>query len=287
MNKMKKLASLLLAAMMMASCLFVPASAAADIHVTIDGKAVVWTDAKPFADENNRTLVPLRAIGEAMGLEVTWDAENKQAVFTGTVTAENGLDLFSKLSFPLNSKTAVTWQGIGTDGDSGTIEMDTAAVAVDGRVYAPARALAEFFGYKVDWDSASSTVVIAQADDPASEYSYLYDVLGIGPETMCIGFFPGPRYDELKSAEMVSASINGKAVKVAPANMDELKALASEYDMEIFNGFLIYGKFDETYFAQDITVSWTVHEVSADGSEGDYTYSMDFYNEGMWGYWGE
>ena len=38
--------------------------------------------------------------------------------------------------------------------------MDTAAVIIDGRTYAPVRYLAEYFGYSVEWDGMSNTVVI-------------------------------------------------------------------------------------------------------------------------------
>ena len=38
--------------------------------------------------------------------------------------------------------------------------MDTAAIIRDDRTYVPTRVLAEFFGYTVNWDGASRTVII-------------------------------------------------------------------------------------------------------------------------------
>ena len=47
---------------------------AADINVNVENEKVAWTDAKPFI-KDGRTLVPLRPIAEAMGLEVNWRRE--------------------------------------------------------------------------------------------------------------------------------------------------------------------------------------------------------------------
>jgi hypothetical protein len=38
--------------------------------------------------------------------------------------------------------------------------MDTTAVIVNGRTFAPIRYLADYFGYRVDWDGDTYTVII-------------------------------------------------------------------------------------------------------------------------------
>ena len=115
-----------------------------DPDVTVKGTPVNWTDAAPFIDANNRTMVPLRAVGETLGLTVSWDSAAREAVFTDGVKT---------IFFPIDSNTARA-------GDGSTVQMDTAAVIVDSRTYAPIRYLAEFFGYKVGWDSGTRTVII-------------------------------------------------------------------------------------------------------------------------------
>jgi hypothetical protein len=120
------------------------AAPAAAVGVTVGGKPVPWTDAAPFIDENNRTMVPLRAVGDALGLTVGWDGAKREASFT---------DGAKTLYFPIDSSVART-------GDGGTVRMDTAAVIVNDRTYAPVRYLAEFFGHTVDWDGATKTVII-------------------------------------------------------------------------------------------------------------------------------
>ena len=120
-----------------------PVQKASGISATIAGKEVVWTDAVPFI-ENGRTLVPLRAVAEALNLTVTWDSTAREAVFTdGTKT----------IYFPINQSQARTSTGE-------TVKMDTSAIIRGGRTYAPIRYLAEFFSHTVGWDSATRTVVI-------------------------------------------------------------------------------------------------------------------------------
>ena len=51
------------------------------IAVYVQGQQVVF-DADPFIDGNNRVIVPLRAIGEALGAEIDWDEEARVAKFS-------------------------------------------------------------------------------------------------------------------------------------------------------------------------------------------------------------
>ena len=116
----------------------------AGISVTVNGVLVQWTDAAPFLDANNRTMVPLRAVAEALDLNVTWDAKTREAGFT---RGSKGI------YFPVNKSVYYTEGG-------GVGSMDTAAVIVDDRTYAPIRYLAEYFGYSVGWDGDTKTVLI-------------------------------------------------------------------------------------------------------------------------------
>lgn len=122
---------------------------AADINVNVENEKVTWTDAKPFI-KDGRTLVPLRPIAEAMDLEVNWYPSLNQAYFN---------DGENTVVFELNNKEYRYYNRTGTD----TMKsMDAAAISVDGRIYAPARYLAEAFGYNVGWNGNTSTVTISK-----------------------------------------------------------------------------------------------------------------------------
>ena len=114
-----------------------------DVRVRAAGEFIRWPDAKPFINSDGRTLVPLRAVAESLGLSVSWDREAREAIFT---------DGMRTIAFPIGSSTAKTTEG--------TLEMDTAAVIARDRTYAPIRYLAEYFGYTVSWESATRVVVI-------------------------------------------------------------------------------------------------------------------------------
>ena len=114
------------------------------ISVRVNDAAVVWTDAEPFIDGNSRTMVPLRAVGDAMGLAVNWDETARMASFT-----YGGQTIY----FPIDCSSAYTSEGQ-------IITMDTGAVIVNQRTYAPIRYLAEYFGFTVNWDGATQTVAV-------------------------------------------------------------------------------------------------------------------------------
>ena len=158
-------------------------SAAVPVQVTVDGTAVAWTDAVPFI-AGGRTMVPLRAAAEAMGLTVDWDAATKTAIFhsdapaaaaptlPGSIPVEAARTELAAREVSMTAGSPQVWvwdQIIGYDSagkELGTwetewmLEMDTALVLRGGRSYAPIRYVAEQFGKDVLWDAQTNTVSI-------------------------------------------------------------------------------------------------------------------------------
>ena len=114
-----------------------------EIKVIVNGTAVAFD--QPPIIENGRTLVPLRAIFEALGAEVEWEQS------TQTVTAVRG-DVTITLQIGSNI--------LKRNGES--IELDVPAKIVGGRTLVPARAVAESFGAEVGWDAKTRTVTITE-----------------------------------------------------------------------------------------------------------------------------
>lgn len=98
---------------------------------------------------NGRTMVPVRAIFEALGADVSWNEA------TQTVIGKN--DKY-EVNIQIGSNT-MYWAVI-YDGYSTQVPLDSPAVIIDGRTLIPARAVAEAFGCKVDWDETTRTVLI-------------------------------------------------------------------------------------------------------------------------------
>ena len=92
---------------------------------------------------NSRTMVPLRAIFEALGATVSWDDETATAKAT-----RNG----KSVSVTIGSNLAIV------DGESVTI--DQSASLLNGRTMVPLRFVSEAFGADVQWLGDSQSVII-------------------------------------------------------------------------------------------------------------------------------
>jgi len=127
----------------------VPASAESGITVILDGKTMSF-DVPPQL-MNGRTMVPLRAVFEAMGAHVDWDGE------TETVTGTKG-DTVVVLTIGDTSPTI----------NEQVVTIDQPGVIVDGRTLAPLRFVGEAFGGIVGWDGDSQTVTITSGAGTAT-----------------------------------------------------------------------------------------------------------------------
>ena len=92
---------------------------------------------------NGRTMVPFRAIFEALGASVDWNQETK------TVTSVLG-DKTVKLTIDSNIMYV----------NDTEIELDVAAEIINDRTLVPVRAVSEAFECDVNWEDASKTVII-------------------------------------------------------------------------------------------------------------------------------
>lgn len=123
-----------------------------DIVVTIDGAPLDIADQPPVI-RNSRALVPVKAIFEALGAEVSWDADAQ------TVTADKGS---ARIRLIIGSpEMAVTENGIRR-----TVTLDAPAGIINGRTMVPVKAVSEALNAAVDWDGAERNVIITTA--PAS-----------------------------------------------------------------------------------------------------------------------
>ena len=123
-----------------------PTAAAPDITVFLDGRLLTF-DVQPQII-NDRTVVPLRVIFEAMGATVNWGGDNQ------TVTATKG-NTVVKLTIG-NSYPTINGQ---------TTIIDQPAIIVSGRTLAPLRFVAEAFGGSVNWEATTRTINIYESKD--------------------------------------------------------------------------------------------------------------------------
>ena len=111
------------------------------ITVRIDGRLLV-TDVPPIIVQG-RTMVPLRAIFEALDIDVVYDSATRQITGTkGGTTIQLTVD---------STRTLV-------NGVEGT--LDVPATVMEGRTLVPVRFIAESTGQDVDWEPRTRTVII-------------------------------------------------------------------------------------------------------------------------------
>ncbi|MCL2837732.1 MAG: stalk domain-containing protein [Oscillospiraceae bacterium] len=113
-----------------------------EITVTLNGERVDF-DVSPIIIDN-RTLVPFRAIFEALDMEVEWDNDTRTAI------GEND-DV--RIELPIDSTTAYI------NGED--VTLDAPAMLHNERTMVPLRFIAEATGADVEWDEDTRTVVIS------------------------------------------------------------------------------------------------------------------------------
>lgn len=142
-----------------------------DIKVTLDGKEIAFDVPPQIID--GRTLVPMRAIFEALGAEVEWSQELQ------SVLAEKD-DTFITMTIGVNVFTV----GNLRDSISEKVELDVPPVIIEERTLVPVRAVSESLDCKVDWDGENRAVIIkSNVPEHTSEPVKPSDVLIVYDDT--------------------------------------------------------------------------------------------------------
>ena len=129
------------------------AAATEDIKVVVNGSRVNFADTEPFI-ENGRTLVPMRAIFEALGAEVVWN------------TWTRSTDTYDPMT---NTSIVITADSDVMLVNGEEVQLDVPAKIVNGRTVVPVRAVAEGMTAKVEWDAQTSTVNITKMQAATTE----------------------------------------------------------------------------------------------------------------------
>ena len=133
-----------------------------NITVMLNGQAMDF-DVTPII-QNDRVLVPMRAIFEELHCSVDYtDIDGKQ-IITAKLNENNSIGLV-----------------IGSDEmqiHNQKIKLDTAPIIVNDRTLVPLRAVSEAFDYDVNWDEDTKTVTISK-EIPKTEYDILYGRLKV------------------------------------------------------------------------------------------------------------
>ncbi|WP_281888247.1 stalk domain-containing protein [Paenibacillus sp. YYML68] len=122
------------------------------ISVSVDGTDIRFE--QPSVIREGNTLTPVRAIFEALGAKVEWNAS------TQTATAIKGA---STVSIQIGSKSALR--------NGQTVTLEAPAQLIGGSTMVPARFVAEAFGGTVSWDGDTRSVHIRSAGQASAARS--------------------------------------------------------------------------------------------------------------------
>lgn len=155
---MKKCISLLLClCLIMTMFAAIPASAEQrPITVLLDGQPLTF-DVPPVI-MNSRTMVPMRAIFEALGAKVQWSAENE------TVVGMSKSD--KRVTTTIGSDIAIV--------EGEPVKIDAPPVIVNGRTLVPLRFISENFDCEVGWNADTYTVSIKDNQKDSASITKYY-----------------------------------------------------------------------------------------------------------------
>lgn len=124
------------------------------ITVILDGNVIDFKDQEPVIIEG-RTLVPFRAILEAMGAKVEWDDVNR------TVRGfKDGMGMVLQIG----NKVALVGQQ--------KMDLEVPAQIINDRTMIPLRFVSEGLGYKVDFDNSNMNnykITISKVEDSKND----------------------------------------------------------------------------------------------------------------------
>lgn len=229
------------------------------VDVYINGKKLV-TD-QPAIVYQDRTMVPLRAICEALGCEVNWNSESQTVNIDNKfvhIAMQIGNYFYSRMekkdySYAIHEDWSQTGQH--------TLPIDVPPIIYNGRTLIPARAVAESINAKVKWNERYKRVDITMNYDAIADFRGDLAVVYSGGKYGCIDRF---------EKEVIPIKFDGICGSVSDSAFD-----SDYYKATIEAGYFIvkqnenYGCFDK-YGTLIIPVKykWISHI-------GDNTFSVE------------
>ena len=111
------------------------------IKIILDGRELSFD--QPPIMESDRVMVPMRAIFEELGYDISWNQNTK------TATADNW---YNTITVQINNPSIYY--------DGGVYYCDVSTKVISDRTLVPLRAIAECAGCDVEWDGNEKTVFI-------------------------------------------------------------------------------------------------------------------------------
>ncbi len=126
-------------------------AAETNLTVKVGGQVVDFPDQAPTI-KNDRTLVPVRFVAEALGYDVDWNPETRSAII------DDG-----RIVMTIDSQTATI------DGEN--VTLDVSPTIINERTMVPLRVVAETLDCTVDWFGTNRMILVNKRDANGKEMS--------------------------------------------------------------------------------------------------------------------
>lgn len=111
------------------------------IKIILNGKECVFPDVKPYVNEDNRTLVPIRFVASELGADVEWNQEESSVKITN-----DGKVILLRINDYV----------IKVNGDP--LTLDTKPILKDGRTMVPLRFITETLEKNIEYQNGIVTI---------------------------------------------------------------------------------------------------------------------------------
>ena len=148
---MKKLAGLLASCMLIGS-IIAPVGVSANNDTVVIGDKLVFDEGSGPIIVNDRVMIPLRAVAEALDATVYWFNDDKRiqiVLYDSLLSLQIDNNMMGK--YIIKDGKAVIDENI---------EMDVAAMIQNDRTYVPLRAISEAFDAGISWDNPNRTALV-------------------------------------------------------------------------------------------------------------------------------
>ena len=171
-----------------------------DVRVYVDEVEVVFPDQKPLINADNRTLVPLRFVSQALGGKVDWFKETK------TVEIKHAGET---ILLTVGERFARKGQE--------KITLDTTATIRGNRTMVPLRYVSECLGAHVYWNGTKRKVFITTKLSPVNEF------VGLPFKSSDLPFKGGSR--PLERSDLPSARIQYVKASELPVKLKDSRII--------------------------------------------------------------
>ncbi|MBO5453661.1 MAG: copper amine oxidase N-terminal domain-containing protein [Clostridia bacterium] len=242
---MKRLVCLLLVIFIM-SASFVAVADENTIEVLVDGEFISFPDQPPVM-VNDRVLVPLRAIFEALGARVYYDDE------TSLITAKRNLTTI---------ELTVGSDKLYINGEETVI--DVPAFVQNGRTLVPVRAVSEALGVTVDWDEETPCVVISSLFwEHYTKIESIVENYSVDGKNVTIECY----YPQLRSGKEKILKFNKLLKKDAETYISDVKTNVTDYsetELNFTRDYLITYDYADcfSYIVQDTVNNKNIYQTS-------------------------